>query len=250
LTRLRDLQSSRKLITATLQTPQETLLGTPQTLPTSEPAAQIAFTVASGDLPTFSPNLATVSYLPYIIGAGKAVTAATIYWRAKKNSVSMANGNFAVAANTYYTLYFWSYGYSVSVGDLLEGTLWSNQTDSTYDYKMYQMQFTRPFPFSVKRNPILAPCNITTNPYPTALTLGNPAIAANDGFRGYVDSLAYGMAAGLNSFTCLHPSPTYGLGQINGGDAYGAYVRTHATYRPYYSREYLPNIIDCRALRI
>ena len=117
------LLTSRKILNITYQTPQETLLGTPETLPTTEPATpQISYTVTSGDLPTFNMPLFKKIWVALLYGAGKAVTAATIYWRMKKNGASVATGSGSVAANTFYT---WSCGfYDVAVGDVLELALW------------------------------------------------------------------------------------------------------------------------------
>jgi len=251
---LRDIQSGRKAVTVTIQAVQETLLGTPETLPTSEPGTpQISYTVASGDLPTFDPAMDSKKWIGYLVGAGKAVTAATISWRMKKNGSSVNTSTFSVAANQYYTGQF--YFLDVAVGDVLAIALWSNRTDSNWDYKAYQIHPTRVLPKT--GHPILMPLNITALiAYPT-LTLGNPNASATYECRIDLDDLAITYPGPLittpQNFAALHAGPTYGFFRAYRGDitcGNTIYTGTHASYRPLYQKTYFPTSFVFRATEI
>ena len=137
MVRVTPLFTSRKVLNITYKSAQETLLATPQTLPTAEPATpQIGYTVAEADLPTLSMSVYSKKWVAYVIGAGKFVTIGTLYWRMKKNGASVATGSYSVDSNYYYTVS--AYFFDVAVGDLLELALWSTRTDSNWDYKAYQ----------------------------------------------------------------------------------------------------------------
>ena len=69
------------------------------------------------------------------------MTAATISWRMKKNGTSLASSSISVGANTYYTLN--CFFNTFVVGDVLTVSLWSNKTDSNWDYNAYQVQPSR-----------------------------------------------------------------------------------------------------------
>lgn len=246
---LRDILGGRKVVSVTMQTPQETL-GSAVYLPTSEPATpQVSYTVASGDLPAFNVAPDSKKWMAYMIAAGSAVTAATLYWRMKKNGSSVANGSQAVTAAYYYTQH--SYFYDVAVGDVLEIALWSSVTNTKYDYKAYQIQPTRVLPKNGA--PILSPFNITTlTAYPT-LTSGNPAVFSTVGFYVYHDDVQFLERSTTVSFRSLHPGLTYGLGRLYRGDMNyqnSGHVITGATYRPYYCKQYIPDGFVFRAMKI
>jgi hypothetical protein len=144
MTKLTPLASSLKTLTITLQSPQETLQQTPTTLPTSEPSAgneQISYTVQSSDLPTFNVSPSSKVWVAYVYAGGKFVTAGTLYYRRKKNCASVTNGSGAVSANLYYTRLFCFY--NLQIGDVLKISLWSNKSDSNWDYNAYFVYPTR-----------------------------------------------------------------------------------------------------------
>lgn len=245
------LLGSLKTCNITYQTPQETLQGTPTTLPTSEPGTpQIGYTVASGDLPTLSVIQVSLYYFALLYGAGKFVTAGTLSWRMKKNGASVATGTASVAANTYYTVNACFVG--VAVGDLLELALWSNQTDSNWDYNAYFVACSRLKPFSKKT--LLANVSIATPTVKPALTLGNPQVnnvlySAKTWFNpAYgANQFAYGGPFVFYYFDC---GTTYGMFQqypeINLLNA--AVVYTNATYRPKYYCTYMVTQVSYRGV--
>ncbi len=250
------IMSARKVFDFTYQTPQETLLGTPQTLPTSEPATpQVSYTVASGDLPSVSIPLAGNKWIGMVIGAGQFVTAGTLSWRMKKNGASVNTGTLSVSANYYYTVQAWFY--DVSVGDVLEIALWSSVADSKYDYKAYQIHITR-ITFYNKPLSNLKIDSIVAQP---VLTLGNPAaptanwyiyvIHKDYNFTPDATSYYYRSASAGDTFRILYPDPTYGTMYTKNGDVSSqnaVTTQTHASQRPRYSRNYLPSKITLRYL--
>jgi hypothetical protein len=248
MTRLSPLFTSLKTLNITYQTPQETLLGTPQTLPTSEPTTpQISYTVAQSDLPTFNMSPYQKKWVAIVIGAGKAVTAATIYYRMKKNGASVATGSSSVSANYYYTRE--CFFYDVDVGDILELALWSNQTDSNWDYKAYQIQVSRLIPLNKPR--LLSPCNfaaLTTHP---ALTLGTPSFTYYSLYP-YHDDIELPSISAPTSYDFLYAKGTYGMFRIFWGDYSSSDYstsRTSTTYRPYYYCNYVPTQITMRGVK-
>lgn len=258
MTRITPRVSPLHTISITYQSPQETLQGTPTTLPTSEPTAgneQVKYTVASGDLPTFSgcqPVL--LDYCAIVYAAGKAITAATISWRMKKNGTNVATGSQAVAANTFYTVsafFEGASGVGLQVGDVLTVSLWSNQADSNWDYNAYQVHCTRLQPSQNRMKQTL--CNVTYINASIALASGNPSANATGSVLIFSSSYGYN---GLNNGTYVYPSITmYSqayLFRLLYEDyvtyANTAIVNTHATYRPYYVRDYLPTSISFRYL--
>jgi hypothetical protein len=243
------IQGSLKTLSITIQAASETLQGTPTTLPTSEPGTpQISYTVAQGDLPTLSPTVASVKYIGMVFGAGKVVTAGTISWDMKKNGSSVKTGSFSVAANYYYTVQ--ACFYNVVVGDQLQLALWSNQTDSNWDYNAYQIHPTRVYLFA--KLPVLMPCNFTANAlYPT-LSSGNPSVVTTSSpYLEHADS--YSVLSATGNYSCVQPLGTYGLYRCYYGDATtqsDGINSTSATYRPYYRQHRIPTTIQMRAVRI
>jgi hypothetical protein len=248
MTRLNPALTSLKTLNITYRTPQETLLGTPATLPTSEPIMpQISYTVASNDLPTFNISPYQKKWVAIVVGAGKAVTAAIIYLRMKKNGASVSTSSNSVSANYFYT--YECFFYDVNVGDVLELALWSNQADSKWDYKAYQILFSRLILLNKPR--LLSPCNFAAFTTQPALTLGNP-------YSNYYYFLPYHCDQVLPSITSytsydfLYPKDTYGMFRLGYGDYLFANVSlflTSATYRPNYYRNYVPTQIIMRGIK-
>lgn len=251
MARLLPQYSGLHTLTITMQTPQETLQGTPTTLPTSEPSPgneQISYTMASGDLPAFSIPMLSQVWVPVVVGAGKVVTAATISWRIKKNGTSVATGSSAVAAGYYYTAT--GYFYSANVGDVLTMSLWSNQTDSNWDYNGYQVAFTRLIPDKLNLYSLSFSSLTTLTPF----TQGNPINDGNNNPYFYVSSVPYAVQfSSAMSFTFIQLNSTYGLMRLYLGD-YGTSnsvsLLTDATHHPANYRNNVPLTITYRYLRL
>jgi len=245
------LLTSLKTLNITLQTPLETLLGTPETLPTTEPSTpQISYTVADANLPSYNIMPYVKKHVAYLIGAGKFITAGTIYYRIKKNGASVYNGSVSVPANTYFTIN--GFFYDITVGDVLELSLWSSVTNSNWDYKAFSIMVTRLI--LMNRQRILKPCNFSAVTAYPALTLGNPAVYSTYAFYTYFDNDS--LIKNLTStfvFSVFSVGNTYGMFRVYMGDnlaAGGAIALTNATYRPYYYQNKVPTQIIMRGLKI
>jgi len=254
MTRVRDMLGPLKTLTTTIQSPQETLLGTPEALPTSEPATpQISYTVASGDLPTFTVQPVSKKWVALIHAAGKNTTAGSVAvnWRMKKNGSSVITGGWSIAANTFYT--YISCFYDIAVGDVLEVALWAGASGCNWDYKAYQVQPTRMAP--KLRDPILIPSNITALVAHPTLTLGNPS-GTNSSFAIYHGDTLTASISGTINLPCQVAKiggSGLGWGRICYGDQYtpnNATYRTSTTYRPYYYKNFIPTTIVFRVLYI
>jgi len=226
----------------------ETLLDTPEPLPTSEPAEpQVSYTVQESDLPTLSMNVYSKVWVAWIIVAGYCPSAATVYYRMLKNGVSVASGSNSVSAGNYYTRV--SYFYDVKVGDVLGVKLWSSVADSDWRYKAYQIQVTRIIPFEKIR--LLMPCSFSGVIQPV-LTLGNPSYISMYWFLYHVDTLNTTVLPNVN-VACLFVGNTYGLYRLNRGDynhSNSSVIGTSTTYYPSYVCNYVPTRIVFRGVRV
>lgn len=257
--RLNPQFGSLKVVNVTYQTPQETLLGTPEILPTTEPGTpQAGYTVAAGNLPTFSTKLYSVKYIGVVFAAGKFVTAGTLSWRMKKNGVSVNTGTAAVTANTFYTVN--AFFLDVVAGDVLEIALWSNQIDSNYDYKALWINFTRPFLVNpLNNNQIIANLSITctTVSYPI-LTLGNPLKVTSNYPVWIIDAEGIGLNILINGggpwngkWRTIHATyGSYRYGNLgDNSNSNTAIIYTDATYRPKHWANWIVNKIGGRAFK-
>jgi len=246
--RVTPLLTSRKVLNITYRTPLETLLKTPETLPTEEPTVpQISYTVAEEHLPTFSFPPYGKKWVALLYGAGKFVTAGILHWKTRKNGAAVASGSASVSANYYYTVN--AFFFDVAVGDVLELALWSNQTDSNWDYKAFQVQVTRLIPFNKPR--LLRPCNFSSVPAHPVLTLGNPSVSGTSSLHPYHNDRLLPSISGITEYASLYVGNTYGIFRIYRGDySTSTSVSTSSTYRPYYYRNWVPTQIIMRGLRI
>ncbi|MEM3616664.1 MAG: hypothetical protein QXJ31_01970 [Candidatus Bathyarchaeia archaeon] len=248
MTRVTPVLTGKKIFNFTYSK-QETLLGTPETLPTSEPATpQIGYTIQNSDFPVISPNVYSKKHIALVYAGGKAVTAATISWRMKKNGASVATGSLNVSANNFYTLTAF-FGVDVAAGDVLEIALWSNQTDSNWDYKALQVQATRILFLNKPRLLTNATINIASQP---SLTLGTPNSYAKAAKVAYSDIIYADFIINI-SVDALHGGNTYG--NLRLGYADYEYVNTaagiaHPSYRPYYYANYAPTQVSFRGVLI
>jgi hypothetical protein len=250
MTRIKaEMLTSLKTLNITYATPQETLLGTPETLPTSEPAdPQISYTVQASDLPTFSFTPILKTFIGHVYGAGKFVTAGTLSWRMLKNGVSVATGTASVSANYYYTVN--SNFLGVVAGDVLALKLWSSVSDSNWDYKALFVDVTRVKPIKER---LLYLCNFASMTV-MVLTLGSPSIDASYSIRAcHCDDYLATFFSAAKLYESLYAKDTYGIFRLDRGDytaSNSAEVTTNATYRPRYRRNWLPAQITMRGIKL
>jgi len=243
---LTPLAGSLKTINITYRTPEETLLSTPEILPTSEPETpQITKTLTADDFPIFDAKPVKVTFVGWLIAAGKYPTAGSLYFRLLKNGVSIWYYSGTVYAGYFWTLH--TFFFDVKVGDVLAVKLWSNQTDSYWDYKAFQIQLTRVFPVSQR---LLSPFKIASLAAHPVLTLGNPSVATTESLRVYVgDAITVSTTSPLD--WKIGYAGTYGVCRIYYGDifSYPVYLYISMTYRPHYIRNWLPTKIVTRGWR-
>ncbi len=252
MAKLTPLASALKTLTITLQSPQETLQGTPTTLPTSEPSAgneQVSYTVQASDLPTFNVSPASKVWVAYVFVAGKFTTAGSLSFRMKKNGASVTSGSGSVSANLYYTRMCCFY--NVQVGDVLKVALWSNRSDSNWDYNAFSVYPTR-INMSDKQRALL---NTTyADMQGIALTAGNPHVNNTAASYTMHDDLFSINTTEGQTITLLYNGETnnYGLFRVAHGDFVNADNSpthfTDAAYRPAYWQEDIPTTITFRFL--
>lgn len=249
MTRLVPEYTSLKKLKITYRTPLETLLS-PVTLPTTEPPTpQIGYTVAETHLPTFSIGVHRPIYVAYLIGTGQFTTAGTLYWRMKKNYVSVHLGSTVVSTNYYYTVN--CFFYDVKVGDVLELALWSSVTDSNYHYHAFQIYLTRLIPINNPR--LLAFFKIVTTTAVPLLSLGNPSYSDVASHIYHSGRRLFDFMSDGFTLTHVYPDDTYGFFRTGYGDysyANSAIARTSAIYRPYYYFIAVPHELEYRGVKI
>jgi hypothetical protein len=248
--KLNPLYTSLKTLTITYKTPQETLLPTPQTLPTAKPAtAQVSYTVTAASLPALGIGVHRATYVALVYIGGKFPTAGTLYREMVKNGVSIISNSSAISANQFYTLH--AYFFDVKPGDVLEVYLWSSVTDSNWDYSAFQVQVSRIIP--LKRQRLLQPCNFTATSTQPTLTLGTPAVFTTRGYYIFNADVTNALVTAAQSVSALYAGSTSGIYRLYDGDAGGAnslFVNQSSTARPYYNRNTVATTIVFRGVSL
>lgn len=227
---------------------QETQLSTPEILPTSEPTdPQISYTITESDLPVLNFQPFRKTYVAMLIVAGHCTTGATVNARFLKNGSSLYSPWLNIGANRYFT--FGCFYWDVNVGDVLSCKLWSNQTDSDWRVKAFQVQITRVVPMDKIRS--LFPCSFTVTTQPQ-LTKGNPS-STSSALNIYHADTQFSTITTSTQFDNLYVKNTYGLFRIYNGDSVGAnsgYSSDAASNYPQYVANYVPTKIRFRGVRI
>ena len=246
-----DLMGTRHTLNITYQTAQETLYTAATTLATSEPAtATFSYTVAAGDLPSIDSGAVLLSavYRPFMYAAGlnTRTASATLCYRIKKNSTSVATAtNVSITASQYWTLNVYESGISVTAGDTLEVYLWQSTANLTgaltWDYQAFCVNLTRPQ--IANQNALLL--NLTVTPdanYPN-LTAGTPSVNATSDAIYYWRSNSSGTLLTANTAAAtayaVKQDSTYKLYRLSYGDSLsGITGYSNATARPRFLTNY------------
>lgn len=217
----REVLGPLKTFTITSGTARETLLGTPETLPTTEPGTgQFSYTIQQSDLPTISPSV-PMKYNAFVVVSGKAgATAAAISYRVLKNGISQATAQVGTTNGT--ANQFWCHTHwrtsDVVVGDVIEVKYWSSTSDAYYDFRGLVVAPTQPD--CSKRGTVLRDLKWSTvlsslNPFTTGFTVANAAASAV--FPSTTSSVSINVATNTPWGTVL-PWTTYGLFKNSQGD--------------------------------
>jgi hypothetical protein len=135
-------------ITITYPTPQETLLGSPVALPTSEPGSpQISITVQASDLPTvagMSRSDTTLIPFLYVAGTNESATLHTHYARVFRNGVEVGSAAVADDAGSLYWTLSLALFAGIAAGDVITISVWASSAGLTYDYSAMAVMVSRP----------------------------------------------------------------------------------------------------------
>ena len=212
-----------RTLTVTWTTPTEANVG-PTALPAAKPAnPQVTWTLAAGDLATWSMTKLASVLMPCVILGGKNTVAAVRVLNAEidKNGVSVATYSGNVTASLYWTLQIWLY--NAAIGDVFTVYLWCSVAGSLdWRYDGYQLQETR-VEVSLTGE-VLAPVilagntsqpTLTKGPHPSAYTQrSNIGLTASN-----VASVPWTNPSAGVTFTGFIPQVGYGLYQSYLGDA-------------------------------
>lgn len=241
---------SLKSYSLTFATPRETLLGSPVSLPSTNPGTpQITMTIASGDLPTISPTPISMTYCAVLYMAGKNTDAASqsISYQVYKNGVAIsgATGSASVATNTYWTHEHFRFN-NISVGDVVGVSVWCASANVNYDYYALVVYPTRPI---LGKSYINKDVNFGSFISP-ALSSGNPSVSLSQTPVIYPTTSSSNIQInGNTTFGALSWNSTYNAYVTNYGDNnVTSITETNATYRPFYRRNSLPSTITFREI--
>lgn len=231
----------------TLATPRENLLGTPEALPSTEPAtAQVSITIQTSDLPSITPSPISTMYTAALYTSGKNTDAAaqTVSWRCLKNGASVATGtSSSITASQFWTLAHFQF-YGVVAGDVLEIKLWSASANVNYDYWGLVIYPTRV-------NVSNAICRDVTfgATIANSLALGAPTIILSQVVLHYFsDSTTLNQSSTSNlTVGAVKWNATYSAFRVDFGDNQQiTQTASHATGHPNYRRNLIPNSISFR----
>ena len=220
----------------------------------------MTYTVASGDLPTFSPEPKSKVWVGILIPAGRNVSGDTrrLYWKMYKNGGFVAEGSKGyIYANDYWTIS--AAFFDVAVDDLLEIALWGDAADAlNYNYRAEQVLFSRLK--LVDDGEVHKPIEYQSPVQHPALSQGNSAYGVFYQTHACFQAISGG---GESVYAYVGPGPdktsvpvyrhheTYKAWRLMFGDLSqqdGAYVRKDATRQPYYSSNWVPTQILFRSL--
>ncbi len=239
----------------------------PTILGTSEPATPIfSYTVQASDLlfNTITPAPYDFLMAPIVYVAGKTVTACTLYYKVLYNGSSISNGtNSGVGANVNWTYSICNSSLflaPVKAGDVIDVKVWSNMTDTQYDYNGVFFQPCR----LVLSKPGTVLKDVSYNYTPTVshtLTHGRSPASINQQTSAL--SVAAGVSANVsNSMTVpfisqisggVTASANFGVLSPYFGDIglrTNANFNGHSTYHPYYQRNIYPSTISYREVTL
>lgn len=252
-------QGSRKAINFSYPTPRETALGSPITLPTSEPGTpQISYMVLSADLPPI-PAWFNPGFCGCVLASGYATSATTVYANVYLNSSLFTYLTITVSEGYYWTLQ--SNGIPCVAGDLIQMAIWAAD-ESAADYRT-QHFFANLWRARIGfvNNPM---SNVTVQDlmFGPTLTAGNPQTRS---YGGFVDLASPTTHFHISSNGSTYPVILSALwiedegvgGMIDEGywrfdDNFGSGFTTYADpeYYPVYTQVLLPTVFSYRKLRL
>lgn len=241
----------------TTVTPNETLLGTAQSLGTTTPtggaSGDISYTIQASDLPTITPKPISVKYSAYLIicGLNSSGASITLTYNVLKNGVSLASNQTqtAVTNANYWTHshYRW---YDVQVGDTIEAQTWASAAGVTLNYYAIVIYPTR---MELTKCPVVKDLSMTLSS--PAMTKGNPSGVGNGNFNVFPTTGGdfLGLFATSNVIPSLSiASSTNGksLGGLERGDRSTSTSTTlSSTFYPFnYQRSFYPSTVSFREI--
>jgi len=239
---LESVMKSHKQLNITYPSADETLYGTPEIIPTSEPGtAQVIYTISSSHLPTLSFEPINKKLLAGVVVSGKNLTASsqTLNYRVLKNGTSLTTGTLSIAANYYWTLSIYNSALNnIAENDEIDIALWTANSNSL-DLR-YKACFVTCDGIQLEKiNQVLLDLQYTVSStsYPS-LTLGTPGAMYGSGsaMRVYADNnTKYFTNIGNGIFTikAFVIGSTYLSHALQLNTSINA--NTHASYMPYYA---------------
>lgn len=232
------MMGSRHVLTITYPDPDETLLETPEALPTSEPETpQIAFTIGAAHLPNIGGASAVWSPALYAAGKNDTAGAVTLSYRLMKNGASVQTGTQSVTAGRYWTVSGYNY-YDSAVGDTIALSLWANAAGLDWRYNGFAVLPTR-LDVSTAASSVLYRVQYTLARKPV-LTLGTPGLLAASRWYLYNGDMPFDTNnAGALTLPVLAADPDYKFGRMQYGDtlltnsSHGAQTTTYPYYMAY-----------------
>lgn len=120
------MMGSRHVLNIIYPAPDETLLETPEALPTSEPGTpQIEYTITAAHLPNIGGASAAWTALLFAHSYNSSGSTRTCYYRTLLNGVSVSSSSTSVSNARRFTINATNY-YDCAVGDVIALKLWAS----------------------------------------------------------------------------------------------------------------------------
>lgn len=236
------VMGSRHVLNITYPAPDETLLETPEALPTSEPETpQIEFTIAAAHLPNIGGASAVWTPILYAMGQNGSASSRTLSYRLMKNDASVSTGSISVSAGRYWTVSCFNY-YGSVVGDVIQLRLWASGETVDWRYKalaVFPTRLSLPTPVIYRPQYTTARKPVLTLDSPGRFSTANEIYIYNNGGM-YYSSLAETTVV----FGALGEDDTYGFFRVRNGDvSQNDYATTSTISHPSYYCNNVPTQI-------
>lgn len=234
------VMGSRHVLTITYPDPDETLLETPEAVPTSEPGApQVEYTIAAGHLPNIGGASAVWTPMLWASGHNDTAGSITLSYRLMKNDVSVQTGTQSVTAGRYWTVNCYNY-YDSAVGDKIQLSLSASGAGLDWRYKGLFI-----YPTRIDLGAPLYLAEYTIDRLPD-LALGVPLIVIRGNWYTYASDSMYHIGNAVDSFA--HDVVSDHADYHGGRPTYGDIQQTNSSttsssYYPYYIYNHVPTQI-------
>jgi hypothetical protein len=241
------VMGSRHVLTITYPAPDETLLETPEALPTSEPETpQVSFTIGAAHLPNIGGASAVWTAVVWASGRNTSGSARTVTRTRYKNGTPISASTTGSMSNNYYWTSMEYVYYGLVVGDAISVALHASGEGVDWQYKALMIFPTRINLTPSSRVPLyrvsytLARTSLSSGVNPGGLATGQGNwYVYNGALMSYSSTVA-----GTFDLPVMSAHDTYIHGAIEFGDiSQSQQSISNTSFSPYYRQQAVPTQI-------